>query len=313
MLAHGSQQVAFVTLVVAIAFLAGTASAQDGSLQAMRDDVRGAPSGSAPPPVDPSRPERPRSSESPSMWNDDEGLGLDVVAAIGWGCVLGVSSPFWGPPAVLDDSLGVPAYFPRFPYDHVPGYLMFEEAILPRTPDEAMEGAWWEPLPTRPRRWSARFDMEYAEDFDSLTRIGGHLLASTSSRFELDTEAHYFEESLGSAGRDQLWLGDCNLSFRFAQGERAQFRTGLGVNWLNDETDTELGFNFTYGVDLFPCKPWVFSSSIDWGTLGSAELFRFRTTAGVIVHGLEVYAGYEYLDLDRTQVGALVGGVRIWF
>jgi hypothetical protein len=52
---------------------------------------------------------------------------------------------------------------------------------------------------------------------------------------------------------------------------------------------------------------------IDWGTLGSAELFRFRTTAGVIVHGVEVFTGYEYLDIDRTQVGTLLGGVRIWF
>ena len=33
--------------------------------------------------------------------------------------------------------------------------------------------------------------------------------------------------------------------------------------------------------------------AIDWGTLGHAELFRFRTTAGVVFHGIETYAGYE--------------------
>ncbi len=47
--------------------------------------------------------------------------------------------------------------------------------------------------------------------------------------------------------------------------------------------------------------------------LGHAELFRFRATAGVVVHGVEVYAGYQYLDIDRTQTNGLVGGVRVWF
>jgi hypothetical protein len=108
-------------------------------------------------------------------------------------------------------------------------------------------------------------------------------------------------------------MGDCNVVFRFAQGEHAQFRTGVGFNWLDDPIETNFGFNFTYGADLFPRRPWVLSGTIDWGTLGEAELFRFRTTAGVVFHGVEVYTGYEYLDIDTTQMSGLIGGVRIWF
>ena len=48
---------------------------------------------------------------------------------------------------------------------------------------------------------------------------------------------------------------------------------------MNDPTRTDLGFNFTYRVDIFPAKPWVFSAVLDAGTLGKAGLFRFRTTA----------------------------------
>ena len=70
---------------------------------------------------------------------------------------------------------------------------------------------------------------------------------------------------------------------------------------------------FTYGADLFVRRPWVVSATIDWGTLGEAELFRFRTTGGVVVHGVEVYTGYEYLDIDSTQMNGVMGGVRIWF
>ena len=45
------------------------------------------------------------------------------------------------------------------------------------------------------------------------------------------------------------------------------------------------------GAGWFPVRPLVFSSTLDWGTLGSAALFHFRTTAGVIVHRFEFYTG----------------------
>jgi hypothetical protein len=67
---------------------------------------------------------------------------------------------------------------------------------------------------------------------------------------------------------------------RIGPSERAQFRAGLGMNWLDDPIDTDLGFNFTYGADFFPGRPWILSATLDWGTLGSAELFRFRTSVG---------------------------------
>ncbi len=81
----------------------------------------------------------------------------------------------------------------------------------------------------------------------------------------------------------------------------------------DDPAETNFGFNFTYGVDFFPVRPWVLSSTVDWGTLGRSGLFRFQATAGAVVHRVETYAGYEYLDLGSTQVNSLIGGVRIWF
>ena len=74
-----------------------------------------------------------------------------------------------------------------------------------------------------------------------------------------------------------------------------------------------MGFNFTYAADIYPRKPWVLSAAIDWGTLGQAELFRFRTTAGVVFHGVETYAGYEYTEIGRAHWNGLVAGLRFWF
>ena len=211
-----------------------------------------------------------------------------------WAFVL--TSPIWAPHAAVGDDFSVPAYFPRFPYqEDTYGYMMPGSCDSPQ------------------RRWSARLRAEYSDNFDDLQRIGGHLLLSTSSRWGLDTEMNYLKENLPGVADDRLWLGDCNIVFRFAQSERMQWRTGAGFNWLDDPDDTDFGFNFTYGVDFFPQRPWVVSATIDWGTLGHAGLFRFRTTTGVVFHGLESYVGYEYLDIGRSQTNSLIAGVRFWF
>ena len=52
---------------------------------------------------------------------------------------------------------------------------------------------------------------------------------------------------------------------------------------------------------------------MDGGTLGRAGLFRFRTTAGVMMHGVETYVGYEYTDIGREHWNGLVAGLRLWF
>jgi hypothetical protein len=163
-------------------------------------------------------------------------------------------------------------------------------------------------------RWCAlRLDADYVEAFDRLDLINGHVLFSTTSRLEVDGRIEHLGENRPNAQTDELWIGDCNVMFRFAQSSAAQFRAGLGVNWLNEPTQTDLGFNFTYGVDVFPVRPLVFSAVMDAGTLGHAGLFRIRTTAGVAYKRLELYTGYEYTDIGRTHWNGLIGGVRLWF
>ena len=214
-----------------------------------------------------------------------------AMASLGGMIVL---SPFWFPRAITNDE-GAEGYFPNYPYRHGSGYMMIQELTEPSY------------------RWSARFRSDYAEDFDGLSRVGGHLLLSTTSRWGLDTEMNYLQERLPERERDHLWLGDCNILYRFAQSERSQWRAGMGLNWLDDSAQTDFGFNFTYGFDLYPRKPFVLSTEIDWGNLGSAEAFHFRTTAGALIRGLETYVGYEYRDIDHFYFNGLIAGVRVWF
>ncbi len=222
--------------------------------------------------------------------------------------------------AALDDSYTTDGYFGDFPYDgRSEGYMVFSPvycncgALLDdagESPSHRADCMWHH---GSSKTFSARLTAEWAEQPGDVSRIGGRLQLHTSSRFGLDTQMDWLREPGSGPIDDELWLGDCNVIFRFAQSERAQFYTGVGFNWLDDPIDTNFGFNFTYGADFFPAKPWVISSSIDWGTLGRAEQFRFRTTAGLMINRVEVFAGYEYLDIDRTQMNAYVGGVGVWF
>jgi hypothetical protein len=155
--------------------------------------------------------------------------------------------------------------------------------------------------------------VEWVDEFNDIDRLGSHLLFDTTARWGVETEWNRYREELAAGVYDNLWAGDFNLFFRFAQCRSAQMRVGLGCNWLHDEHDTDFGFNFTYGGDWYVVDPWVLSATIDWGWLHHASLFHFRTTAGIVLHGVEVYTGYDYYDVGSTQISGLVGGMRVWF
>jgi hypothetical protein len=320
-----------------------TAEGAEGFLGRMRDNVRGVPSGvSAPAPQRPARAaednRRRNAARHSSDVHGDHGNYGDLYMLGLLGAAAAVASPYWGPYALLGDDLHTKAYFPSFPYENVPGYMIpagsgividsydranpdlssragnADDPLLkymekPLNPYHDADGS----PSVNPRNWSGRIRFEYADAFDETSRMGSQMLLSTSSRFGLDMEMNRFREDLGGPAVDELWLGDFNFVYRFAQSERAQFRTGLGINWFDDPIQTDIGFNFTYGADFFPQKPWILSATLDWGTVGSAELFRFRTSVGLIIHRVEVYSGYEYLDIDNSQINALMAGLRVWF
>ena len=140
-----------------------------------------------------------------------------------------------------------------------------------------------------------------------------YLLVEGTWRWGIESDVRHIHEEWLPAGQDELWLGDANVLFRFAQSESVQMRTGLGVNFLNDPIGTDFGFNFTYGGDWFPVQPLVVSGELDAGTLGSSHLYHLRGTIGANWNISEVYVGYDYYDVGRTQIAGLVAGVRLWY
>jgi len=269
-----------------------------GTVETALDSVRGDSGGNStePPSASPSPDRRSRreSVTDPSAGSDSDAfLALLILGGV---CV---TSPIWAPIGALGDHYEAALYFPWFPYDNTAGHMIECPSSSPGRP------------------WSGRFNIDYLEPFNDLIGINGRLLLSTGSRFGLDAQASHFEERRPAGRIDTLWVGDCNLVFRFAQAEKAQFRAGLGFNWLDCpdpwQRQADFGFNFTYGADFFPFKPLVLSADFDAGTLGRAGLFRFRTTGGILLNRIEAYTGYEYLDIGRGSMNLLVVGLRAWF
>lgn len=255
-----------------------------GELEALRKGVRD---------------DSPSSSSGSSNQNscDDTCDDSDDWHGLGELVALGLTAPFWGPPVMVGDTYSEKGYFPHYPYENdTPGFMVGEF-------DSPTEG------------YSAhlRTRLEYADNFDDLSRIGGRVLFEHTWRLGIDSSFDLHREKLGPNNHDDLSLGDANLVFRFAQSDILIMRSGLGVNWLNDDAGTDLGFNFTYGGDLFPVKPWVISSELDWGTLGDATLFHLRGTVGVQLNRVTVYTGYDFLDVGRSQTHGLIGGLELWF
>ncbi|MFK7819175.1 MAG: hypothetical protein AB8G99_10680 [Planctomycetaceae bacterium] len=281
-------------LLLLIAFgAAGATSAQ--TLEGMRSEVR----------EKKERPSRAADSKRQSSCDDEEDSGWVVQAlaeqpivqnlagVAAMGAVVGVTSPIWAPQKVLDDE-GGPGYFPKYPYGKHGGSLLF---------DESRRGAHSSLLVLQG---------DYGSDFDSLSQAHVRFFGERDHRFGFDTEFFYREEEL-RPGTDDLWHGDFNLTYRFAQNEHWQFRAGVGVNWLTDDLDTDFGFNATYGVEWFPVKPWVLNSSLDWGRIGSTSLLHLRNTVGVTRSGWGVFTGHDYLRIGDDRINSFIVGLEYRF
>jgi hypothetical protein len=277
------------------------------SLQQLDQQVRnGLPS----PPPGPSAPAAPTTPTAPSgpkpnpnSSGDNGGAAGDgsddETALLVGGAVVGTAiatAPYWVPVSMLGDDPFTPSYALRYPYWQAqPGSMYPTDATAPRQ-----------------RKIWGEFSMEYANDFDDLSRLGAHLRISTASRFEFETNWNVFTQD-SAAGRDHLTLGDTEVVYRFAESETLQFRSGLGANWLEDHQGLDGGFNFRYGVEWYPAQPWAIKSSADVGELGKAFLVHARTTVGASYQRWELYTGYDFLRVGTVQISGPVAGVLMRF
>jgi hypothetical protein len=275
--------------------------AQEGRLQQVREEVRG----------DDEHAGKKEKTEKAQRGcdNDDDSVGNWLFGeAFGWLFFKACGAPFVLPPALLGDDYRHDGYFLAHPYQHgLPGFMRIEGFLDEGLPPGAS------PLdPQGLRTWIGRLTLQESNDFRGLNRVNGQVLLDSSSRFGLQTGWTYLTEGLTGGRHDDMVLGDFDVTFRFAQNEYVQMRTGLGARVLADSR-SRWGFNFTYGGDFFPAKPLVLSGVVDLGTLGSAGLVHARGTAGVIFRGWEFFTGYDFMRIGSVNLQGPTLGLRFWF
>jgi len=262
-------------------------------------------------PAEREKPQQKKHHEKPRFWSSncskcnsspctcessDNGFGAAIGSLLGPPLFLVAAAPFWVPVSLVGDDYEIPAAFPDYPYaDDLPGSLVKMTSY-----DGSTKG------------WGGTLQGFGIPEADNIDRYGGRLVLESQARLGLDTETNYWTEP-GATGTDQLWTGDANVIFRFAESEKVQFRAGLGVNWLADHNGAEAGINFTYGVDWFPRRPWTMSTVFDVGKLGGGTLFHNRTTAGVMIGPVEAFAGYDYFQVGSASFHGPVAGLGLRF
>jgi hypothetical protein len=256
------------------------------------------------------------STSSPSKphhesWDDDsDGIFSQFEGGLFLaGCAV-ASTPLWAPSVLLHDSVWAPGYFPHYPYagDWF-GYLQIDRRVGDQKPD--VETSFNEPDCLK--WWSVRLSVEDGDDFHGLNRLNGQLVFDTTLRLGFWTNWNYLHEQLPCGCTDETLLSDTNLTFRIAQSEQLEMHAGVGLRMMIDRAGDRFGCNFLYGADIFPAKPFIFSELLEGGTLGSAGVFHFRSTAGVIYKGWEVFLGYDFLRVGSVNIQGPMAGLRFWF
>ena len=289
-----SPRVRILTTAWILVVLAMPSLFADGSLQGLIEDT-GRTGRAAPPAASNSRNHQHLHLADHGHYDDDpDELELFILSNMVAAWVL--SLPVTVPQAIFGDDQ-TPGGFVKYPFAraHTGSMLM-----NPMQGDAAESS-------------HLRIRLDYADNFMAQQKISTHFIFESRNRLGVDASFDYLRESVAMGQHEQLWIGDVNVVWRFAQMENAQMRVGLGMNWQRTALATENGINFTYGGDFYLSEPQVISADLDWGRLGSAGLFRIRTTYGRQIGRAKVYVGYEYLSIGDFKKNFLITGMSFDF
>lgn len=161
-----------------------------------------------------------------------------------------------------------------------------------------------------PRNGRAR--IEYGDEFEDVKRIRGQLVWALLPNIGIDASVNSWEDHRPSPkSLGDFWTGDANLVYSMG-AQRVAMRGGVGAAWVYD-TDYDVGYNVTYGADLFLTRPWLLSGEIDYGTINNEKLFHWRASVGLQLLMLEIYVGYDSYKWNQIRFDGPVAGAGLWF
>ncbi|HEY6879507.1 MAG TPA: hypothetical protein VI299_15880 [Polyangiales bacterium] len=209
-------------------------------------------------------------------------------------------------------TIGSPWTIPRMFFDHptLVGYAPYPFANGPGLLRTRSEQA-----PDAARTVAIALDVESGYMLQGVVPSGVALRVLLPHRLELDarftglTDVNERPVEVASAGT-------AHMIYRFAQGLRYDFRTGLGLRMFALDAP-RLGIDILYGVDTYLGPNIVWRMELHLGSAGDAFVGQARSTIGAMLHRFELYAGYDhtaYINADgRAALGGPIAGLRAWF
>jgi len=173
--------------------------------------------------------------------------------------------------------------------------------------------------PVHGKPWAFNAGTEGAYMFDGVWRGAVDLRASFRF-FELDSRTSFLIEAPSETVKDAMYLGDASLFFVLARLQHWTLRVGGGARYMIDgrtpgegKRDYALGWNVGAGFDFFPVRPLVISGRLDGGKLYAAPVVQARLTAGAAIGRIEIFGGYDHMQIGSVPLGGPLLGVRGWF
>jgi hypothetical protein len=154
---------------------------------------------------------------------------------------------------------------------------------------------------------------EYGDQFNDVKRIRGQLLLNLiANHIGIDTSVNSWRDKRPAPrGLGDFWTGDANLVYSMGS-QLIAMRGGAGAAWVRDK-NLDVGYNTTYGADLFLTRPWLLSAELDYGKINNEKLLHWRGTFGVQLLMFELYVGYDSYHWDRYRFDGPVAGAGLWF
>jgi hypothetical protein len=244
------------------------------------------------------------SSSSRSWSNDGQGCGLFGQSSCQpedsltlWFFAYTIGAPWTVPARHFDDSslVGYAAY----PFADGPGLLR------PPRADAAATA----------RKVAIALDAESGYMLQGVVPSGLALRVLLPHRLELDGRLSGLSD-VKERPVEVASAGTAHLTYRFAQGARYDFRTGIGLRMFQLDS-LQLGFDLLYGLDTYLGPRVVWRVELHMGSAGQAFVGQVRSTLGAMIHRFEIYAGYDHTAYisgeSKAALGGPIAGLRAWF
>jgi hypothetical protein len=207
----------------------------------------------------------------------------------------------WSVPRLYDDPTLV-GYAP-YPFAHGPGVLRLAPHATPETDAQGV------------RAVALALDVESGYMLEGVVPGAMALRLQLPHRFELDSRVHLLSDVLDPA-HSLAATATAHVAYRFAQGRRFDFRTGIGMRMFALD-DVRMGIDFVHALDTYLGRRFVWRVELHAGNADKAFVGQARSTLGAMIGRCELYAGYDHTvytgDGSRATLGGPIGGMRAWF